>query len=61
MCFVQGGGLDALPIREIKRRLQAAGIPVVRVGTYTGLYSAGTKTSYARAHHGIEAFVWCSF
>jgi len=33
-----------------------AGIPTVRVGTYTGLYGAGSKTSYARAHHGIEFF-----
>jgi len=34
----------------------AEGIPTVRVGTYTGLYGAGTKTSYGRAHHGIEAY-----
>lgn len=33
-----------------------AGVPVVRIGTATMLTSAGTKTAYGRAHHGIESF-----
>lgn len=32
------------------------GVPVVRISSYTGLMSAGTKCTYARAHTCIEAY-----